>query len=160
MVGHFSKAETGEFEFPQKTARPPSELAAVAETDGGRVLRHAVQRIDGVEPLLNRSGHVENNGLERLALVPFILDESFSFLLLGDGRFFCHVLFPSGRPFLALLAVGVSLVDDVDATLAADDLVAFGRVCFNGSSDFHVELPLTKVHSYTPPSHLVSSPSY
>lgn len=137
MIGHFPEAEAGELEFPKEAAGASCELAAVAQADRGRIPRHPVERVDGGEPLLDRFGHVEDGCFERLALVPLTLDEPFSLLLFGDGRFFCHVLFPSGRPFLALLAVGVFLIDYVDAALAANDLVAFGRVCFNGSSDFH-----------------------
>ena len=46
-------------------------------------------------------------------------------------------LFLTSRPFLALLAIGVFLINHINAALAADNFVALGRVGFNGSSDFH-----------------------
>ena len=62
------------------------------------------------------------------------------------SRFFCLAiedffaiipLFFTGRPFLALLAVGVFFVDDIDSASAADNLVPFQGIRFDGSSTFH-----------------------
>ena len=65
------------------------------------------------------------------------------FFCLATCDFFAMVplLFSTSRPFLALLAVGIFFIDDVNAPLAADNLVPLRWVGLYRSSDFH-EIPL------------------
>lgn len=59
------------------------------------------------------------------------------FFCLAIEDFFA-MLFPSSRPFLALLAIWIFLINHINAAPATDDFITFGRIRFDGSSDFHV----------------------
>lgn len=113
LVGHFAKAEARQLELAQESARTPCELAPVAQTDRRRIFWHFIEGIDSVESLFDCFVHIENRLFQRLSSFPVIFYHSLALFLSCDLRFFCH-LFPlllAGRPFLALLPVGVFLID-------------------------------------------------
>ena len=90
LRSHLSEAKAGELKLAEESSRSACKLATVVESDHRRVFWHSVQGVYGSHALFNGFLHVEDGFLQLLALVPFVVYESFSFFLLRDGRFFCH----------------------------------------------------------------------
>ncbi len=110
LICHFAKANTRKFEFSQKSSCTTCTLASIAQTNWGRVFWHLIERIYSDQALFNRFCHIENDSFQRLALVPFILYESLSLLLLCNRRFFCHGYFLLAGPFWRCLRFGSFLL--------------------------------------------------
>jgi hypothetical protein len=141
---HLAKAKTGKLEQAEIAAGTAGKLTAVAQSDARRILRQFIQSVYGSESVLFALVHVEDRSLERLALLPLELYQLLSFSLLCDRRFCCHCipLLLAGRTLLALFAVGVFLVDNIYAASAAHDLISFGGIGLNRSSNFHRRLTI------------------
>jgi hypothetical protein len=143
LVGHFAKAKPGHLEFAKRPAAAASKLAAVAKAHFRRIFWHFVESIDSDKTLFDRPGKVEDQLLQLLPFGPFIFHHFFASLLLRDPSFGRHgnslffTGFFTGRPFLALLPVGIFLVNHIYAPLTTNNLVALAGVRLDRSSDFH-----------------------
>ena len=58
LVGHFAEADAGKLEFAQEAAGSACKLAAIAEADDGRVLRHFIEGVDCGQTILDRFCHI------------------------------------------------------------------------------------------------------
>ena len=146
MGGEFSESQARKFETAHKGAGTARHFAAISDPDGGGVARHLVKIFAGLHSLFVRKVRIAGFFFQRLSFIPLELNEALSAVVFFNGRLFGHVNFVpwllfAGRPFLALLAVRIFFIDNIETTLSADEDVPFRLVGFNGSFYFHFEYP-------------------